>query len=62
MVKRSRSLAANALPFLVLIAAGSWGLGQFLRLPTQIKDERRRRQRQGREKFDLNKEHEVRES
>ena len=41
---------------------GSWGLSQFLKLPTQLKDEKRKRQKQGREKFDLEKEHERLES
>ena len=36
---------------------GSWGLSQFLKLPTQLKDEKRRRKKQGREKFDLQKEY-----
>ena len=50
------SFASGAVPFLVLIAFGSWGLSQFLKLPTQLKDERRKRKKEGREKFDLDKE------
>ena len=30
------SFAGRALPFLALISVGSWGLSQFLKLPTQL--------------------------
>ena len=54
------SFARNAMPFLVMISFGSWGLSQFLRLPTQLKDENRRRKKEGRTKFNLEQENEVR--
>ena len=41
-----------------MVSFGSWGLSQFLKLPTQIKDDRAKRRKQGREKFDLVKENE----
>ena len=47
------SFAGRALPFLALIGFGSWGLSQFLKLPTQLKDDKRRRKKEGREKFNL---------
>lgn len=57
VVKRN-SFARGVLPFLALIAFGSWGLSQFLKLPNQVKDERARRRKKGQAKFDLDKEHE----
>ena len=54
--KSQFSFIGRALPLFALLAAGSWGLSQFLKLPTQLKDERRRQRREGREKFDLNQE------
>ena len=50
--------ALRAVPFLFMISFGSWGLSQFLKLPTQLKDDRAKRRKQGREKFDLAKESE----
>ena len=52
------SFGVRVLPFFFLMGLGTWGLSQFLKLPTQLKDEKRRRKKQGREKFDLEKEHE----
>mgnify|MGYP006218859357 CR=1 FL=1 len=52
----SWSFAGRALPFLVLMGAGSWALSQFLKLPVQLKDERKRLRKEGREKFDLSQE------
>ena len=57
-LRSSVGFGVGALPFLALLAAGSWGLSQFLKLPTQLKDDARRRKKEGREKFDLVKEHE----
>ena len=54
----SADFGLRALPFLFLMGVGSWGLSQFLKLPTQLKDDARRRKKAGREKFDLEKEHE----
>jgi hypothetical protein len=56
---RKPSFAVQALPFMAMMALGSWGLSQFLKLPTQVKDDRMRRKRHGLAKFDLEKEHEV---
>lgn len=54
-LKKSRfSFTTRLLPFLALMGLGSWGLSQFLKLPTQLKDDRKRRKKEGREKFDLN--------
>jgi hypothetical protein len=60
MPARKPNFALQAAPFLFMMAIGSWGLSQFLKLPVQLKDDRARRRREGREKFDLQKEHEVR--
>ena len=46
------------LPFFALVALGSWGLSQFRKLPTQLKDERKRERREGRERFNLDREQE----
>ena len=54
--KKKASFAAGAVPFLALLALGSWGLSQFLKLPTKLKDDRARRRKAGKEKFDLDKE------
>ena len=54
------SFAGRALPFLALISVGSWGLSQFLKLPTQMKDDNKRRKKEGRAKFNLEQEQEVR--
>jgi len=59
MSRRKPSFALQAAPFMLLMAAGSWGLGQFLKLPVQVKDDRARRRREGRQKFNLEKEQEV---
>ena len=56
--RTSAGFGLRALPFLFLMGVGSWGLSQFLKLPTQLKDDARKRKRAGREKFDLEKEHE----
>ena len=57
--KRAKvSFAGGAAPFLLLLALGSWGLSQFLKLPTRAKDEARRRKKEGREKFSLAAENE----
>ena len=53
---RKQSFARGAMPFLALMTLGTFGLSQFLKLPTQLKDERRKRKKEGREKFDLDKE------
>ena len=37
---------------------GSWGLSQFLKLPVQLKDQRAKRRKEGREKFSLHQENE----
>ncbi|KAL1520601.1 hypothetical protein AB1Y20_022177 [Prymnesium parvum] len=50
--------ASRALPFMLLVGAGSWGLSQFLKLPVQVKDENRRRKKEGRAKFSLEQENE----
>ena len=61
MARSSNQLfGLKALPFLAMIGFGSWGLSQFLKLPTQLKDEQRVRRKQGREKFSLQQEQEVR--
>ena len=60
--RNSPSFWGRAVPFFFLMGAGCWGLSQFLKLPTQLKDENRKRKQQGREKFDLQKEHERLES
>lgn len=52
----------RVLPFLFLMGVGSWGLSQFLKLPTQLRDDARKRKKAGREKFDLAKEHERMEA
>ena len=52
------SFVGRALPLFALLALGSWGLSQFLKLPTQLKDERKRQRIEGREKFDLHREQE----
>lgn len=54
----SYDFALRAAPFLFMLSLGSWGLSQFLKLPTQIKDDRAKRRKQGRDKFDLVKENE----
>jgi len=56
--KGSFDFALRAAPFLFMLSFGSWGLSQFLKLPTQLKDDRAKRRKQGREKFDLAKENE----
>mmetsp|Transcript_9903 Transcript_9903/g.32870 ORF Transcript_9903/g.32870 Transcript_9903/m.32870 type:complete len:88 (+) Transcript_9903:82-345(+) len=58
-LREKRSFLLQAMPFMFLMAAGSWGLSRFLRLPTQVKDDRARRRKQGRAKFDLQQEHEA---
>ena len=60
-LREKRSFLLQAMPFMFLMAAGSWGLSRFLRLPTQVKDDRARRRKQGRAKFDLQQEHEARQ-
>ena len=54
----SSAFGLRVVPFLALMAFGSWGLSQFLKMPTQIKDDVRRRKKTGLEKFDLNLENE----
>ena len=54
----SSQFAIRAVPFLFLVGLGSWGLSQFLKLPTQLKDQRAKRRKEGREKFNLHKENE----
>ena len=56
--KKKRGFASGAVPFLFLLALGSWGLSQFLKMPVRAKDEARRRKKEGREKFSLEKEKE----
>ena len=57
-VKQKRGFASGAVPFLLLLALGSWGLSQFLKMPVRAKDEARRRKKEGREKFNLAAENE----
>ena len=45
--KKKRGFASGAVPFLFLLALGSWGLSQFLKMPVRAKDEARRRKRRG---------------
>lgn len=54
----NKSFASGAVPFLFLLALGSYGLSQFLKLPTRAKDEARRRKKEGRAKFSLAAENE----
>ena len=56
--KKKMSFAAGAVPFLFMLAFGSFGLSQFLKLPVRAKDEARKRKREGREKFNLAAENE----
>ena len=56
--RSSTSFGLRALPFFFLMGVGSWGLSQFLKLPVQLKDDRAKRIKAGREKFSLEKEHE----
>ena len=56
--KKKRGFASGAVPFLFLLALGSWGLSQFLKMPVRAKDEARRRKKEGREKFSLAAENE----
>ena len=60
MAPNKPSFASRALPFMGLMLFGSWGLSQFLKLPTQMKDENRRRRKEGRVRFSLEQENEVR--
>ena len=55
---KKTSFASGAVPFLFLLVLGSWGLSQFLKLPTRAKDEARRRKKEGRAKFSLAAENE----
>eukprot|EP00965_Chrysotila_dentata_P222922 6193271-Pleurochrysis_carterae.AAC.3 len=57
---KSNQFLLRGIPFLCMMAFGSWGLSQFLKLPTQIKDDRKKRKIKGKEEFDLSKELEVR--
>ena len=43
---------------MVLLAIGSWGLSQFLKMPVKAKDEARKRRKEGKEKYSLAKENE----
>lgn len=56
--KKRKSFASGAVPFLFLLAIGSWGLSQFLKLPVRAKDEAKRRKKEGRAKFSLAAENE----
>ena len=60
MASKRSSFTSKALPFMGLMLFGSWGLSQFLKLPTQMKDENRRRRKEGRARFSLEQENEVR--
>ena len=60
MAKSDAAFLGKLLPFLSMMALGSWGLAQFLKMPVQMKDARARDKKLGREKFDLSVEHEVR--
>lgn len=53
------SFAKGALPILFMVALGSWGLSQFLKLPVRAKDEARKRRKEGKEKWSLAKENEL---
>ena len=55
--QRNKTFFKRGLPFLALVAAGSWAIANFLKLPVQLKDDARRRKKLGTEKFDLNREH-----
>ncbi len=56
--KAKASFASGAVPFLFLLAIGSWGLSQFLKLPVRAKDEAKKRRAEGKEKFSLANENE----
>jgi hypothetical protein len=60
MPPKQPAFVRTALPFLVMMGLGSWGLSQFLKLPTQMKDENRRRKKAGHARFSLEQENEVR--
>ena len=53
-----KTFMLRVLPFFFMMGLGSWGLSQFLKLPTKLKDDRARRRKEGREKFNLEKENE----
>ena len=54
------SFGRKAAPFMLMMAIGSWGLSQLLKMPIEMKDARARERKLGKEKFDLNQELEVR--
>ena len=58
MAKGDARFALRIVPFLAMMGFGSWGLSQFLKMPVRAKDEARRRKKEGREKFSLEKEKE----
>ena len=56
--KGDARFALRIVPFLAMMGFGSWGLSQFLKMPTQMKDARAKDRRANRQKFDLEKENE----
>ena len=58
MAKGDARFALRIVPFLAMMGFGSWGLSQFLKMPTQMKDARAKDRRANRQKFDLEKENE----
>ena len=52
---KDAKFAMRIVPFLAMMGVGSWGLSQFLKMPTQMKDARARDRRANRAKFDLEK-------
>ena len=58
MAKGDARFALRIVPFLAMMGFGSWGLSQFLKMPTQMKDARAKDRRANRQKFDREKENE----
>ena len=58
MAKGDALALRTIVPFLAMMGFGSWGLSQFLKMPTQMKDARAKDRRANRQKFDLEKENE----
>ena len=58
MAKGDARFALRIVPFLAMMGFGSWGLSQFLKMPTQMKDARAKDRRANRQKFDLENENE----
>ena len=58
MAKGDALALRTIVPFLAMMGFGSWGLSQFLKMPTQMKDARAKDRKANRQKFDLEKENE----